>query len=107
VEEKRVEIAVGDLRQPAALEQAVAEQVEILARVVGRPLEYLDVPEEKAREGMKKGGIPERVADALVEVMKDRRSGARGLLTRAVEQITKRSAKTFEEWCSENVAAFH
>ncbi|HXO98415.1 MAG TPA: hypothetical protein VN857_17635 [Chthoniobacterales bacterium] len=56
---------------------------------------------------MKKGGIPEPVEDALVEVMKDRRSGARGLLTHAVEQITKRSAKTFEEWCSENVAAFH
>ena len=62
----------------------------------GRPLEYVDVPEEKAREGMKKGGIPEPVADALVEVMKDRRSGACGLLTHAVEQITKRSAKTFK-----------
>jgi len=84
----------------------VAEQVEILARVVGRPLEYVDVPEEKVGEGMKRGGIPEPVADALVEVMKDRRSGARGLLTGTVEQVTKRSAKTFEEWCSENVAAF-
>jgi uncharacterized protein YbjT (DUF2867 family) len=84
----------------------VAEQVEILARVVGRPLEYIDVPEEKVGGGMKKGGVPEAVADALVEVMKDRRSGARGLLTHAVEQVTKRSAKTFEDWCSENVAAF-
>jgi uncharacterized protein YbjT (DUF2867 family) len=84
----------------------VADQVEILARVVGRPLEYVDVPEEKAGEGMKKGGIPEPVADALVEVMKDRRSGGGGLLTHTVEQVTKRSAKTFAEWCSENVAAF-
>jgi uncharacterized protein YbjT (DUF2867 family) len=84
----------------------VAEQVEILARVVGGPLEYVDVPEEKMGEGMKKGGVPEPVADALVEVMKDRRSGARGLLTHTVEKVTKRAAKTFEEWCSENVAAF-
>lgn len=71
----------------------VAEQVEILARVVGRPLEYVDVPEEKMGEGMKKGGVPEPVADALVEVMKDRRSGARGLLTHTVEKVTKRAAK--------------
>jgi (4-alkanoyl-5-oxo-2,5-dihydrofuran-3-yl)methyl phosphate reductase len=84
----------------------VAEQVETLARVVGRPLEYIDVPEEKVGEGMKKGGVPEAVADALVEVMKDRRSGARGLLTQTVEQVTKRPAKTFEDWCWENVAAF-
>jgi uncharacterized protein YbjT (DUF2867 family) len=84
----------------------VAEQVEILSRVLGRPLRYVDVPEEKAAEGMKKSGIPGPVVDALVEVMKDRRSGAGGVLTDTVERVTKRSAKTFEEWCYENADSF-
>src|SRR6202043_2357919 len=59
----------------------VAEQVEILARVIGKPIRYVDVPEEKVGEGMKKSGIPGPVADALVEVFKERRRGTRGLLT--------------------------
>jgi uncharacterized protein YbjT (DUF2867 family) len=84
----------------------VAEQVEILARIIGKPIRYVDVPEEKAGEGMKKSGIPGPVADALVEVFKERRRGTRGLLTDTVEKVTKRPPRTFEAWCHENAAAF-
>ncbi len=109
-------VAAAALREPGHEDQAyeltgpqlltVAEQVEILARVINRPLRYVDVPEEKVGEGMKKNGIPGPVADALVEVFRDRRSGGRGLLSDTVEQVTRRPPKTFEEWCYENAAAF-
>jgi uncharacterized protein YbjT (DUF2867 family) len=75
----------------------VAEQVEILSRVLEKSLRYVDVPEEKAGEGMKRSGIPAEVVDALLEVMKERRSGGRGVLTDAVQQVTKRPATTFEQ----------
>jgi hypothetical protein len=69
-------------------------------------LRYVDLPEEKAAEGRKRSGIPGPVVDALVEVMKDRRSGPPGVLTNTVQRVTKRSAKTFEEWCYENADRF-
>ena len=84
----------------------VAQQVEILAGAIGKPLKYVDVPEEVVGEGVKKSGIPGPVADALVELLKEVRRDTRGLFTDTVEKVTKRPARTFAEWCRENAIVF-
>ena len=82
------------------------EQLEILARVIGKPIRYVEISEEQLGEGMKKNGVPEPIANALVEMFKKLRAEPRDYLTNNIQQITRRPPRTFEEWCRKNAAAF-
>ena len=82
------------------------EQVEILARAIGKAIGYVEISEEQLGERIKKNGVPESIANALVEMFKKLREEPRDYLTNNVQQITKRPPRTFEEWCRENAAAF-
>src|SRR3954468_23846487 len=55
-----------DVTGPAAL--GYADVAATFARVLGRPVSYVDVPPAAAKQGMVAGGMPEWVADALNEL---------------------------------------
>jgi uncharacterized protein YbjT (DUF2867 family) len=84
----------------------VGQQVEILGRVIGHPLKYVDVPEEVAGEQMKRSGLPGPVVDAVVEMFKELRKNSLELSADTVEKVTGHAARTFEEWCRENAETF-
>jgi uncharacterized protein YbjT (DUF2867 family) len=86
--------------------QTVAQQVEILARVLSRKITYLETtPEEVAREALARG-----TEKASVEGIRDlnevlRADGA-AIRTSDVERVTGVPPTSFESWCRRNASAF-
>jgi uncharacterized protein YbjT (DUF2867 family) len=84
----------------------VAQQVEILAAVLGRRITYLPItPEEEALAALARG-----TDQAIVEVIRDlnevlRADGA-AVITDDVERVTGSPPASFERWCQRNAAAF-
>ena len=81
---------------------SVKEQVETIARVIGKPIRFVDVPPEAARAGMLKAGFDAELVDAVLEL----RGTAGSLQTTTVRDVTGKPARTYEEWVRANAAAF-
>ncbi len=84
----------------------IGRMVEVLSRVLGKPLRYVDIPERAAGVWMAKRGVPLRLVDALVETLGALRSSRFAYVADTVERLTGREGRSFEAWCRENVAAF-
>jgi (4-alkanoyl-5-oxo-2,5-dihydrofuran-3-yl)methyl phosphate reductase len=89
---------------PEAL--SVGELVQILADTIGKPIEYVPISDEAAREGMQKAAMPSFLIDALLPFASFVRSGKGAEVLPTVELVTGRRALTFAEWARENAAAF-
>jgi uncharacterized protein YbjT (DUF2867 family) len=82
------------------------EQVEIIAEVTGRPIDFQDVtPHEFAQAAIQRGTPPEEahLTERLNEVFRARRSVA---ITDDVENITGIAPATFRDWCERHADAF-
>jgi len=91
------------LTGPAALTSR--EQVEIIAEVTGRPIEFVDTtPHEYAQASIAQGTPPERAhaMEALHEVF---RAGRAAYLTDDVENLTGVAPGGFRAWCERNAGA--
>jgi uncharacterized protein YbjT (DUF2867 family) len=85
----------------------VAEQVQVLAKALGRDLEVRQVatPAEAVRFRYPNGAPPE-LADALIEGLTLMRADTAGLRTGTVRQLLGRRPRTFADWCARNASAF-
>lgn len=107
-------VAAEALRSPSYEGQALyptgpqalqpAERVAILGSVLGRPLRFHAIPDEEARADLSKS-MPPHYVEAFLRFYVD------GTLNEAtvrstVEDITGRAARSFEQWCRANTAAF-
>jgi len=81
------------------------EQVETIGRALGRPLELVDVPRDAARAQMVERGMSEALADAVLELT-GQDGGDREPVSRTVEEVTGRPARTFETWVRDHLDAF-
>ncbi|GAA4227706.1 hypothetical protein GCM10022254_16050 [Actinomadura meridiana] len=91
------------LTGPEALTQA--EQARRIGAAIGRPVRYEEVPPDVARERMVRSGVPA----AFVETNLRFQAGLIGLPTEvspAIQQVTGRPARTFDEWAAEHAADF-
>jgi uncharacterized protein YbjT (DUF2867 family) len=82
------------------------EQVEIIAEVIGRPVDFEDVtPHEFAEAAIQQGTPPEqaRLTERLNEVFRARRAVA---ITDDVENITGTAPGTFRQWCERHADTF-
>jgi uncharacterized protein YbjT (DUF2867 family) len=82
------------------------EQVEILAEVTGRWIDFEDVtPHQFAHAAIERGTPPEEahLIERLNEVL---RAGRAGFLTDDVENITGTAPGTFRAWCERHADAF-
>jgi uncharacterized protein YbjT (DUF2867 family) len=82
------------------------EQVEIIAEVTGRSIDFEDVtPHEFAQAAIQRGTPPEQahLIERLNEVL---RAGRAGFVTDDVENITGRAPATFRDWCERHADAF-
>jgi uncharacterized protein YbjT (DUF2867 family) len=83
-------------------EQVAAE----LAAATGREVEFVDVPDEAARQALLDADVPEFVADQLVNVFRMLRRGAAAEVTDAVERLTGEPPRAFADFAREHAGAF-
>jgi uncharacterized protein YbjT (DUF2867 family) len=78
----------------------------ILSNVTGRTINYVDAPEEAARQGMKQAGMPDILINALMELYAVNKAGYTAEVTDAVEKVTGRKATSFSRFANDFVTAF-
>ena len=93
-----------DLTGPELL--TAHDQVTILSKVIGKPIQCIDIPVEAAVEGMKSNGLPVAIIEALSKLWIGVRKGESTFQTNDIERLTGRPAQIFETWCQEHRAAF-
>lgn len=83
-----------------------AQVAETLGRVLGREVRHEDVPAAQRREGMVAGGVPEWLADGLIELDDVYRTGAAATTTDEVQKATGSPARSLEQFLTEHAAVF-
>ena len=84
----------------------IGEMVQIISHVLGRPIQYVDIPPLAAKLFMLKSGMDKVLVDALMEMLAMLRKNQGAICTETVEQVTRRLPRTFEAWCREHIKAF-
>ncbi|HEY4223617.1 MAG TPA: NAD(P)H-binding protein [Myxococcota bacterium] len=77
------------------------EQVACIGAELGRTLQVVEVPAERARAGMIESGMSAAMANAVLELM-----GQAPRPTTTVRDVTGVDARTFATWVKDNRAAF-
>jgi uncharacterized protein YbjT (DUF2867 family) len=83
-----------------------AQVAEILSRVIGRPVNYVDVPRDSAKQSMLGSGMPEWLAEAISQLMDAAREGLMAAVSPDVQTILGRPGRTLEQFAAENRSAF-
>jgi len=80
--------------------------VEILADVLNRSIEYVEItPEEAAQEALA-GGMDQGSVATLRDMNEMGRADGMAIITGDVERVTGQKPASFESWCRRNAAAF-
>jgi uncharacterized protein YbjT (DUF2867 family) len=80
-----------------------AEIAEKIGAAIGKPVRYVEVPAEAAREGMLGAGIPEWIVGGLLELASHLGNDE---VTRVTEQIAGKKPISFAEFARDHAAAF-
>ena len=77
-----------------------------LSQVTGREINYIDIPEAAAREGMSRAHLPAPMIDGLMELNNLYKAGYGGNITTTVEEVTGQAPRTFKQFAQENKHCF-
>ncbi len=83
-----------------------AEEVGILAEVLGRPLRYVEVSPEDAHRAMVERGMPPELADAVVAKAATTLEPGVAVPDRALSRLLDTPPRTFRAWARDHAAAF-
>jgi uncharacterized protein YbjT (DUF2867 family) len=83
-----------------------AQYAAVLSSVLGKPVKFVDVPPEAARDAILKAGIPPAYVDAILDLYAVMKAGKADVVTDTVEKVTGKKAGTFEAWAKRNAAGF-
>ncbi|WFP73435.1 SDR family oxidoreductase [Mesorhizobium sp. WSM4906] len=97
------ESATYTLTGPQA--HTVGEIAALVTEVTGKPVEVIQVPDEALTEGVKAAGLPEDFARIIVSFDANTRSGRIGMVTDAVETLSRRKPQTLKQFLEANKAA--
>lgn len=78
-----------------------AETAAILSQVLGRTINYVDVPEDVVRQGMQGAGMPEPTVNALLELYASYKAGQAATVSPVVEQVTGKQPISFEQFAKD------
>ncbi|HTT12669.1 MAG TPA: SDR family oxidoreductase [Burkholderiaceae bacterium] len=92
------------LTGPEAL--TMSEVAEKLSAATGRPIRYVNVAPEAARQAQLAAGLPPYLVDALVELFAERRKGKESTVSPTVAALLGRPATAFAEFAARNAAIF-
>ncbi len=84
----------------------MGEMVEVISRVLGKPIQYRDIPPIAAKLFMLKTGMDKTLVNALMEMLTMLRRNEGAILTDTVQHLTGDQPGTFEAWCREHMEAF-
>jgi uncharacterized protein YbjT (DUF2867 family) len=93
-----------DVTGPATL--TTEEQVNIIGKVIGKPLKYVNVPDSAAKDSMLGMGMNPRYVDAMVEMIGALRGWGKLPASGDVKKVTGKDPVSFEQWATNNAAAF-
>jgi uncharacterized protein YbjT (DUF2867 family) len=82
-----------------------AELVQIIGSVLGRPLRYQEVPAESVRQSFVEAGFPPEFGDAYIAFL-SATVAKPAMVTRDIEKILGRSARSFSQWVTEHRDVF-
>jgi uncharacterized protein YbjT (DUF2867 family) len=82
------------------------EAAEQLSAALGRPIEFVNVPDAVARDGMVQAGLPAWFADQLVILWQQLRRGAASTPTDVVRVLTGREPRSVADFVRDHAAAF-
>jgi uncharacterized protein YbjT (DUF2867 family) len=77
-----------------------------LSAVLGRPIRYVDVPPETARDSMEKAGMPAWNARAVAELYRLFAAGKTASVTDTIQRVTGRSPISFEQFARDHATVF-
>jgi uncharacterized protein YbjT (DUF2867 family) len=83
------------------------EQVEILAEVLGRPIEFVPLTPEQFAQRSIEQGTPADMAGAVQNLNELFRAGRAGVISDDVTNLTGTAPRTFRQWCEEHANEFH
>jgi uncharacterized protein YbjT (DUF2867 family) len=109
-------VAAAALTQPGHNDQAyeltgtelftIGEMVGVISRVLGKPIQYVDIPPIAAKLFMLKTGMDKTLVNALMEMLASLRKNKGAIVTDTVQRIIGQPPRTFEAWCREHIQAF-
>jgi len=85
---------------------SMQEQCSILGEIIGKPVKYVNLPEEKLRESMLAAGRPAALVDGVIELQRAIRASGGAPKTDEVKNLTGREPLKWSHWCHEHKAAF-
>jgi hypothetical protein len=84
----------------------VPQQVDILARILGKSIRCVDVPAENVVPSLIRAGIPSQIAPAVAQTFEDVRKGRGAMITDTIERVTGHPPMTFEAWARKHASRF-
>jgi len=109
-------VAAVALTQPGHSRQAyqltgselftIGEMVQVISQVLGKSIQYVDIPPSAAKLFMLKSGMDKALVNALMEMLATLRRDEGAIVTNTVQRLTGHPPRTFEAWCHEHIAAF-
>jgi uncharacterized protein YbjT (DUF2867 family) len=73
----------------------------ILSQILGRTINYVDVPDDTVRQGMQGAGMPESIVNALLELYASYKAGQAATVSPVVEQVTGKQPISFEQFAKD------
>lgn len=92
------------LSGPEAL--TYAEAAAHLSEALDSRIEFVDVPDEAARQSMRESGMPDWFADNLITLFGFLRQGVAAQTTDAVQKLTRRPPRRFAEFACDHARLF-
>ena len=93
-----------ELNGPEALSNA--EIAAKISRVAGRPVQFVDIPEEAQRKAMLEAGMPEWQVTALLELQEYYRSAKCAAVTDVLARLLGRAPRTLDQFLEEYKDSF-
>jgi uncharacterized protein YbjT (DUF2867 family) len=84
----------------------MGEMVQVISRVLGKPIKYVDIPPLAARLFMLKTGMDKTLVNALMEMLASLRKNEGAIVTDTFQHLTGHPPRRFEDWCREHVDAY-
>ena len=84
----------------------IGEMVQVISKVLGKPIQYVDIPPIAAKLFMLKSGMDKNLVNALMEMLASLRKNEGAILTDTVPRVTGEAPRTFEAWCCQHVSSF-
>jgi (4-alkanoyl-5-oxo-2,5-dihydrofuran-3-yl)methyl phosphate reductase len=83
------------------------EQVDILAKTIGRPIACVDVPATAVADQFSRRGYPAFIVEGLAVMWEGVKKGQSAVQTKDLESLTGSKGEKFENWCLEHRSSFN